>query len=151
MDKPYRPCVVAVIQNQAGWLLVGERADHAGAWQLPQGGIDEGETAQEALFRELKEEIGTDQLELVRTSAVKIRYDFPAEVQRERMKAFRGQEQDWFLLRFKPGCGPELDKADGEFRAVQWMQSRDLITGIITWKQDAYREGLKALDCWTGV
>jgi putative (di)nucleoside polyphosphate hydrolase len=132
MDKPYRPCVVAVIQNQAGWLLVGERADHAGAWQLPQGGIDEGETAQEALFRE-------------------IRYDFPAEVQRERMKAFRGQEQDWFLLRFKPGCGPELDKADGEFRAVQWMQARDLITGIITWKQDAYREGLKALDCWTGV
>ena len=98
MDKPYRPCVVAVIQNQAGWLLVGERADHAGAWQLPQGGIDEGETAQEALFRELKEEIGTDQLELVRTSAVKIRYDFPAEVQRERMKAFRGQEQDWFAV-----------------------------------------------------
>src|SRR5689334_19905954 len=98
MQKPYRPCVVAVIKNKNGHVLAGERADCKGAWQLPQGGIDPGETAETALFRELREEIGTDRVRILQRLPQAITYEFPASMQRQGLKAFRGQSQDWFLL-----------------------------------------------------
>ncbi|HXJ02103.1 MAG TPA: NUDIX domain-containing protein, partial [Micropepsaceae bacterium] len=72
MDKkresnlPYRPCVGAMVFNAQGRIFVGKRIDQSiEAWQMPQGGIDEGETPQETLRRELKEEIGTDHADIL--------------------------------------------------------------------------------------
>lgn len=144
MEKPYRPCVVAVIQNKDGLLLAGERADQPGAWQLPQGGIDAGETPLQAVMRELHEEIGNDKLNVISHHEEWIRYNFPPEFAKGRMGQFAGQEQQWFLLEFKDGESPHLEKSEGEFRALKWVSPRELRDGIVGWKKEAYNEGLKA-------
>lgn len=145
MNKAYRPCVVAVIRNQLGQVLAGERSDAGGAWQLPQGGIDPGEEPDEALVRELREEIGSDRVRIVQRSAAWIRYDFPEQMSRDIMKKFRGQEQMWYLLEFQSGFTFDLKAADGEFQNLKWMPVKDLIEGIIDWKKAAYIEGFQAL------
>lgn len=144
MEKPYRPCVVAVIRRADGLLLAGERADQPGAWQLPQGGIDAGETPIIAVMRELHEEIGSDQLTIVSHHTEWIRYQFPPEFANGRMAKFAGQEQQWFLLEFKPGEGPHLELSEGEFGALKWVSPEDLLSGIVSWKKEAYGIGLKA-------
>lgn len=144
MEKPYRPCVVAVIRNEKGQLLAGERADQAGAWQLPQGGIDPGETALQAVMRELHEEIGNANLDIKAHHTEWIRYNFPPEFAKGRMGQFAGQEQQWFLLEFQPGEEPHLDLSEGEFKALKWISPRDLVEGIVEWKKEAYAVGLRA-------
>ncbi len=143
MQKPYRACVVAVIIDGHGHVLVGERSDQSGAWQLPQGGIDEGEQADQAVLRELLEEIGTDRVVEVDRLKSLIRYEFPAEMAREQLKKFRGQEQQWYLFRFQDGVRWDLTRSDGEFSDVKWMRPDQLLEGVIAWKREAYREGLK--------
>jgi putative (di)nucleoside polyphosphate hydrolase len=145
MKKPYRDCVVAVIRNQEGLVLAGERADAKGAWQLPQGGVDEGESADQALFRELREEIGTDRLKVVRKLPEMIRYDFPADLASGPARKYCGQQQTWYLLELLPDGKPNLEISDGEFQDIRWMAPDLLVQGIVSWKQDAYRAGLKAL------
>lgn len=144
MKKPYRPCVVAVIQNEKGLLLAGERADQAGSWQLPQGGIDPGETSLIAVMRELREEIGTSALEVVGQQHEWIRYDFPPEFAKGRMAQWAGQEQQWFLLRFHPGESARLELSEGEFSALKWLSPKELLAGIVYWKKEAYQAGLSA-------
>ncbi|RZA22472.1 MAG: RNA pyrophosphohydrolase [Proteobacteria bacterium] len=144
MEKPYRPCVVAVIRNDKGQLLAGERADQPGSWQLPQGGIDEGETATVAVIRELHEEIGSSALSIKSHHTEWIRYQFPAEFANGRMAKWAGQEQQWFLLEFKPGEEPHLDQSEGEFQALKWVSARELLDGIVYWKKEAYAIGLAA-------
>ncbi len=145
MEKPFRPCVVAVIRDAKGQVLAGERSDRPGAWQLPQGGIDPGEEPEEALMRELQEEIGSDGLCIRSRSGDWIRYNFPETVNREMLQDFQGQQQIWFLLEFLPGKGPDLSLSDGEFRDVRWMKPQELIEGIVEWKREAYRLGFAAL------
>lgn len=145
MDKPYRDCIVAVIRNEQGLLLAGERADAKGAWQLPQGGIDEGESAEEGLFRELREEIGTDRLKVLRKLPELIRYDFPADMDTGPARKYRGQQQAWFLMQLLPDAAPNLEISDGEFQGLKWIAPTELLSGIVPWKRVAYAEGLKAL------
>lgn len=145
MMKPYRDCVVAVIRNNQGLVLAGERADAKGAWQLPQGGVDAGESADEALFRELREEIGTDRLQILRKLSEMICYDFPAEMDAGPARKYRGQQQTWYLLELLPDGVPNLEVSDGEFQGIKWMKPNDLLSGIVPWKQAAYRAGLEAL------
>ena len=144
MEKPYRPCVVAVIRNDEGLLLAGELADQPGAWQLPQGGIDPGETPLVAVMRELHEEIGTAELLIESHHTEWIRYDFPIEFSNGRMAKWAGQEQQWFMLRFKAGQSPKLELSEGEFIALKWTSPKDLLAGIVSWKKEAYAIGLKA-------
>ncbi len=143
MNKPYRDCVVAVIRDAKGQLLVGERADHAGAWQLPQGGIDEGESAEEALFRELREEIGTDRLKVLKKLPNFIRYDFPSDMKSGPAMKYRGQQQAWFLLELLPDGVPNLELSDGEFQGLKWTTVSELLSGVVPWKRAAYGEGLR--------
>ena len=75
---PYRPCVGVMLLNDRGQVFVARRCDSKDAWQMPQGGIDEGEGVHEAALRELKEEIGTDKAEILGETAEKLRYDLPA-------------------------------------------------------------------------
>lgn len=143
----FRAGVVGVFQNEKGEVLVCERSNKQGAWQFPQGGIDEGETAEQAVMREVREELGTDEFQIVRTSPEKTKYTFPSEVAIEMKiaKEYAGQIHQWFLLKFNSGCKACLEKSDGEFRAVKWVSLNDCLHGVVDWKLAAYLQGLLIL------
>jgi len=136
---------VAVFTNDAEKVMVCERSDVRGAWQFPQGGIDSGESEEKALRRELREEIGTDAVEVVSTASSLVSYDFPENMKAKVAEQWRGQTQRWFLVRFRPGHLPDLSKSDGEFVNFKWTTVQDALAGIVDWKQDAYRQGLRLL------
>ena len=102
-QKNYRPNVAAIVLSASYPLkceiLIASRVDIKDAWQFPQGGIDEGETPQEALFRELKEEIGTDEVEIIAEYPGWVSYDFPPSVAKN-MAPFDGQTQKYYLVKF---------------------------------------------------
>ena len=136
---------MAVIVNEEGLILSGERSDRPGIWQLPQGGVDEGETAREALFRELREEIGTADLEILVELPDKISYDFPETMTAPIAKKFKGQTQTWFKLRLKSGAQPSLEDSDHEFQDLTWLSAESLLKGVVAWKKKAYEIGFKRL------
>ena len=78
MDSKYRRCVGMMILNASNEILVGRRLDHpSGYWQMPQGGIDQNENPQEAVWREMKEEIGTNKAKIIKVSSDWLKYDIP--------------------------------------------------------------------------
>lgn len=140
---PYRPCVGICLFNQDGKVFVGERLDNPGAWQMPQGGIDEGETVEQALWRELQEEVGTQKADLIRIADQTICYDLPLE----RVLTFwngryRGQEQTWVALKF---TGQDSDINinifdEPEFSRWQWVSLKDTPDMIVPFKRETYRQ-----------
>lgn len=145
MELEYRSSVIAVFTNDRSEVLVGERGDHAGAYQLPQGGIEPGESAVNALFREMEEELGCSAFSIVASATNPIRYRFPPELTTKIARKYCGQSQQWFLTKFHEGSGPDLAKADKEFRAFAWWPAQRVVDEIVDWKRAAYREGFKAL------
>jgi putative (di)nucleoside polyphosphate hydrolase len=138
----YRQCVGIMLLNMAGHVLVARRADMPAspAWQMPQGGIDWGETPREAAMRELEEEIGTRKADIVAESRGWLTYDFPREVAgRIWGGRFRGQRQKWFLMRFS-GCDADIDLASRhpEFDAYRWVDLEELPTLIVAFKRQLY-------------
>ena len=114
----YRPNVAAILQNSEGRIFVGEREDIPGAWQFPQGGIDKGEMAREALFRELEEEIGLNATHLeILEERDGYRYVFPEG--RVKWGKYRGQEQVYFLCRFL-GADEEINILTEKPEFVRW-------------------------------
>src|SRR5438270_12743007 len=105
-----------MLLNPEGLVFVGRRIDMpAGlaAWQMPQGGIDPGETPRQAAMRELAEEIGTDKAEILAESRFWHHYDLPREVSGRMWGGrYRGQRQKWFALRFT-GCDADIAPATG--------------------------------------
>ena len=142
-----RRCVVAVVANDSGQFLVGERADVPGAHQLPQGGVEEGESEEDAVIRELGEEMGNGVADIIRKSDIEVSYLFPPHVKWRSAipQEFCGQRQRWFLLRYRDGAGPDLTKADGEFSGVCWKSKEEIIAGIVDFKREAYKQGFAAL------
>lgn len=142
-DLGYRPCVGMMILNEVGNVFVGQRIDNPGeAWQMPQGGIDEGEEPQDAAMRELKEEIGTANVEIITQTDDWLRYDLPENLVGVLWKGrFRGQEQKWFVMRFK-GVDSEIDIAtpDPEFNAWQWVPMVRLPELIVPFKRALYAD-----------
>ncbi|SLN13458.1 RNA pyrophosphohydrolase [Oceanibacterium hippocampi] len=138
---PYRPCVAVMLLNQAGQVFVAQRIDQtAEAWQMPQGGIDAGETPRQALFRELEEEIGTCNAEILAESAGWYDYDLPAEIAaRVWQGRYRGQRQKWFAMRFL-GTDSEirLDTPHPEFREWCWLDIAEAIDRGVSFKRDIY-------------
>lgn len=137
---PYRPCVGIMLVNGEGRVFVGRRKDTPDAWQMPQGGIDKGETPREAALRELEEEIGTAKAEVVAETAGWHRYDLPPHLQgRVWGGQFRGQEQKWVLCRFT-GRDSDIDLGTRhpEFDAWQWVAVEDLIRLIVPFKRAIY-------------
>lgn len=139
----FRPNVAAIIQDQAGLVLICERTDHPGSWQFPQGGVDPGETSEAALPRELREEISLEPSHyVVEARRGPYRYRFPEGV---RKWGFDGQEQTYFLLRLT--AAPEVVNfatAHAEFRAVRWVQPEHFpLTTLPAMKHAVYRSVLR--------
>lgn len=143
--RAYRACVVGVFVKAENMVLACERRDYPGQWQLPQGGVEQGETNTEAVMREMREELGTDAFVIVAESPVIVTYDFPTTVTSRLSKKFRGQSQTWFRLQFKARAEPNIAASDGEFSSWQWLTPATLLSKVVLWKKDAYRKGFVAL------
>ena len=140
---PYRPCVGVMLLNRDGLIFAGQRIDNpADAWQMPQGGIDPGESPRQAALRELAEETGIapDQVEVLRESAVWLPYDLPRSlVPRLWQGRYRGQTQRWFAMRFLgPDEAVNIQTETPEFRTWAWMPHDELIGKIVSFKRDTY-------------
>jgi putative (di)nucleoside polyphosphate hydrolase len=138
----YRPGVGIMLLNRAGEVFVGRRIDMPAmpAWQMPQGGIDPGETPLDAALRELKEEIGTDKVQLLGESQGWLSYDLPAELSRGIWGGrYRGQRQKWFAMRFT-GDDSDIDlgTAHPEFDAWKWVSPEQLTDVIVSFKRQLY-------------
>ncbi|TAN59066.1 MAG: RNA pyrophosphohydrolase [Rhodospirillales bacterium] len=140
-DKPYRQGVGIVLLNQDGLVFAGCRADREEeAWQLPQGGVEPGESLDSAACRELNEEIGTDKSEVVAVLQMVTRYDYPPEAaDTERGRQYRGQEHHWVVMRFT-GQDADIDlaKSEGEFRAWRWLSPQEVVTRVAAFKRSGY-------------
>jgi putative (di)nucleoside polyphosphate hydrolase len=143
-DLPfYRPAVGIMLLNPAGLAFIGRRIDMpAGlaAWQMPQGGIDPGETPRQAAFRELAEEVGTDKAEILAETRGWLHYDLPTDIASRMWGGrWRGQRQKWFLMRFTGGdadINPATDHP--EFDAWEWVEPRRLPELIVPFKRPLY-------------
>lgn len=140
-EAVYRPCVGIVLINGEGQIFLGERSDIAGAWQLPQGGIDNGETVLEAAKRELYEEIGVRSLEILAETPGWLYYDFPEQASGKVWKKYRGQKQKWVLARFV-GDETEVDLHlhEQEFSQWKWSNSSEVLNAIVSFKRPIYQE-----------
>ncbi len=139
---PYRPCVGVVLINRDGLIFAGERLDTPGAWQMPQGGVDAGETPRQAALRELSEETGLtpDAVELLAEAPDEMCYDLPADlVPKVWNGRFRGQSQRWFLMQLT-GRDSQIDitAGDAEFARWRWMPSAALLQAIVPFKRAIY-------------
>ena len=142
-NKIYRPCVGIALFNNEGKVFVGERIDTPGAWQMPQGGIDEGEDLEAAAMRELQEEVGTNNAEIIRIAEERIRYDLPEHLQNKLWNGiFAGQEQVWVAARFQGNDADiNLNSFDPpEFSAWQWVDLKETIDLIVPFKRETYQQ-----------
>ena len=146
----YRPCVGVMLVNSEGRVFVGRRIDNREGdwWQMPQGGVDEGEDLKEAALRELAEETGAkaEHVSLIRQTEDPIRYDLPEELIGKLWGGkYRGQEQIWFLARFS-GTDDDIDLQahdPAEFCDWKWVDAEQLPDLIVPFKKRVYRAVLE--------
>jgi putative (di)nucleoside polyphosphate hydrolase len=140
--KKYRPNVAAVIVSskypEKVEILIAKRND-IDAWQFPQGGIDEGESPKEALLRELKEEIGTDEVEVLASMPEWMKYDFPKRIA-EKMYPYDGQKQKYFLVRLKKGAKIDLNTEHPEFEDYKFVSIDEVFEYVKSFKRPVYRK-----------
>lgn len=149
MAKPhFRAGVVAVVRRADGWVMAFERSDLSGEWQLPQGGIEQGESPVQAVWRELREETGLSKkdVRLVGEHDAWTVYEWPSSVRSaERI----GQAHRWFF--FEPFDESVEPTPDGrEFRRWQWMSPGDLIQGVVEFRKGPYRQVFGAVGAVDG-
>lgn len=143
---PYRPCVGVMLVNADGLAFVGKRIDNREGdwWQMPQGGVDEGEDLREAAFRELMEETGiaADLVSLIARTREELLYDLPEALMGKLWGGqYRGQRQHWFLGRFSGADSDiRLDAHDpAEFCEWRWVEPALLPDLIVPFKKRVYR------------
>lgn len=141
---PYRPCAGIMLVNRDGKVFVGQRRDsRTEAWQMPQGGIDDGEDVQEAALRELEEETGVPRamVTVIARSKDEHFYDLPDDLIGKLWNGkWRGQRQHWFLMRFQgEDQDVNIETDHQEFRAWQWIAPEELPNLIVPFKEKLYR------------
>ena len=149
MTKKYRLCVGMMILNQSNEILVGRRLDHpSGYWQMPQGGIDKNEIPEEAVWREMMEEIGTNNADLIHTSSHWLNYEIPKVTLKTLPwgERYVGQTQKWFVFRF---TGKNTDINVGtenpEFSEWKWTNQNTLTNNAVPFKKNLYKKVLQEL------
>ena len=150
---PYRPCVGVVLIDARGMVFAGQRIDNpAPAWQMPQGGIDDGEKPRKAALRELWEETGVtdDLVEFIAKTDDWVTYDLPAELLGKVWGGkYRGQRQKWFLFRFL-GQDDQVNIATEhpEFDRWQWSRADEMLASIVPFKRAVYDQVVKEFRPW---
>jgi putative (di)nucleoside polyphosphate hydrolase len=150
---PYRPAAGVMLINAEGKVFVAQRLDSTlEAWQMPQGGLDDGEDAEAGALRELEEETGIrrDQVEVIARAPGELTYDLPPDLVGKLWKGrWRGQRQSWFLCRFI-GREEDIDinTAHPEFRAWKWADPAELPAMIVPFKRKLYQDVLAAFRPW---
>ena len=140
---PYRPCVGLMVLNADSDVFVGQRNDRdSEAWQMPQGGVDKGETPRDAALRELWEETGitSDLVSVIGETEAWLPYDLPHDLVPRIWKGrFRGQEQKWFLMRFN-GTDDQIniETKHPEFSHWRWQPVDLLLANIVPFKREVY-------------
>ena len=140
---PYRPCVGVTLINREGLVFVARRIDtEMEAWQMPQGGIDEGEDPRAAALRELEEEIGTNKAEIIAETKDWLQYDLPHDLVGKVWKGrYRGQRQKWFAMRFLgEDSDINIETEHPEFCAWKWEQLERLPNLIVPFKRKIYQD-----------
>ena len=143
-ETEYRPNVSAVILSskypEKCEFFIAHRSDIKNAWQFPQGGIENGETPKEALLRELKEEIGYNDIEIIAEFPEWIYYELPNVISKK-MYPFKGQKQKYFLVRLKEDTHINLNAhLKPEFEEYKFMTYQNLFKKVTFFKQKIYRK-----------
>jgi putative (di)nucleoside polyphosphate hydrolase len=150
-EPVYRPCVGVALTNRAGYAFIGHRKRKRGSevldsrsWQMPQGGIDNGEEPLAAARRELWEETNVRSIELISELAGWLKYDLPEAARGRWSGRYRGQTQKWFLFRFV-GMDREIDVRrpaggahDAEFDDWRWERFDRLPDLVVPFKREVY-------------
>lgn len=155
-DLPYRPCVGLAVFNAQGLVFVGRRTggpehvDATHSWQMPQGGIDDGEDPYEAALRELFEETSIRSIQRLGEVEGWLKYDIPRDIAGQAWKGkYRGQKQKWYALRFT-GHDSEIDIANPgggahkpEFIEWRWDRLENTPALIVPFKRPVYDDVVK--------
>ncbi len=145
-DLPYRPCVGVMLVNAAGQVFVGKRIDNREGdwWQMPQGGVDDGEDLDAAMRREVAEETGAkaEHVEIVARLPHELFYELPPELQGKLWGGrYCGQRQTWYLARFT-GTDDDFDlnaHDPAEFCEWKWVDPELLPEAIVPFKRGVYQ------------
>jgi putative (di)nucleoside polyphosphate hydrolase len=144
-NQDYRPNVAAIVLSpdypEKREFMIARRKGMRKGWQFPQGGIDPDETLEEALRRELREEIGTDAVEIIAEYPEWISYDFPKTSRNPRRYPYKGQRQRYFLVRLLEEAVIDLEAFEfPEFEEYKFVTMEELFRRITFFKRKVYRQ-----------
>ncbi len=140
----YRPCVGIILLNNDKKVFAGCRVDTPDAWQMPQGGIEKGESPKAAALRELQEEVGTKDATIIAEYPGTLKYDLPKKLVGKVLEnKYKGQEQRWYLMMLHPNAKINIKTKHPEFNSYQWVNLEELPELIVHFKKDVYEALVK--------
>ena len=147
----YRPCVGLMVVNRQRKIFTAQRLGFSSeAWQMPQGGIEDGEDALTAAYRELQEETSIDRekVQVLATSKDWLRYELPADLKPKLWNGlYKGQTQKWFLMRFLgTDSDVNLKTSVPEFSSWRWSSKNQLVKSIVSFKKQLYCDVLREFE-----
>lgn len=141
-DNLYRPNVACVILSNDGVFAARRVTGESNIWQMPQGGVNKGEELEEAMLRELMEEIGTNNVRILRQSKYNRYYKIPQHLIHQNWQGkYIGQKQRWFLAEFTGNDSDiNVNTPNPEFSEWRWFAANDVIKQAVHFKRDLYRD-----------